>query len=59
MIVQAAFGHVLVHEEEIPVLHAVAQQPHQVRMRQPPQKVHLRLQNSHRNVNGLEFKQGG
>ena len=44
MILQAALGHELVHEQQLPILHAVAQQPHQVRMRQPPEKVHLRLQ---------------
>lgn len=40
---QAAFGHELVHQEELPVLAAVAQQPHQVGMRQPAQEVDLRL----------------
>ena len=44
MILQAALGHELVDEQQLPILHAVAQQLHQVGMRQPPEKVHLRLQ---------------
>jgi len=37
MVFQAAFGHELVHQEQLPVLAAVAQQPHQVGVRQSAQ----------------------
>lgn len=43
MVFQAALGHELVHQEQLPVLAAVAQQPHQVGMRQSAQEVDLRL----------------
>ena len=43
MVFQAAFGHALVHQEQLPVLAAVAKQPHQVGMRQSTQEVDLRL----------------
>ena len=44
MILQAPIGHELVHKQELPLLQAVPQQPHQVRVRYPPQKVHFTLQ---------------
>jgi len=43
MVFQAAFGHELVHQEQLPVLAAVAQQPHQVGVRQSAQEVDLGL----------------
>jgi hypothetical protein len=43
MVFQAAFGHELVHQEKLPVLAAVAQEPDQVRMRQSAQEVDLGL----------------
>jgi hypothetical protein len=53
VVLQAALGHELVHQQELPVLHAVPQQPHQVGVRQPPQEVHLRLQEEEKQRQGL------
>jgi hypothetical protein len=39
IVFQAASRHVLVHQEQLPVLAAVTQQPHQVGVRQSAQKL--------------------
>jgi hypothetical protein len=43
VVLQAALGHVLVHQQELLVLPAVPQQPHQIGVRQPSQEIHLGL----------------
>jgi hypothetical protein len=43
MVEQAASRRVLVHQEQLPVLAAVTQQPHQVGVRQSAQEVDLGL----------------
>ena len=43
MVFQAALGHELVQQEQLPVLAAVAQQPHQVGVRQSAEEVDLGL----------------
>jgi hypothetical protein len=43
VVLQAALGHVLVHQQELLALPAVPQQSHQIGVREPCQEIHLGL----------------